>query len=59
MSFPYLTVLAGLPLIGSVLLVAGLSWHLVVSSRQPGPGSTSTADEPAVSPKLSPPAVGQ
>ncbi len=46
------------PLLG-VLLVAGLSWHLVVSSRQPGPGSTSTADEPAVSPKLSPPAVGQ
>jgi len=45
------------PLLG-VLLVAGLAWHLVVSTGQPRTAPGSTTAEPAVSPKLTPPAVG-
>jgi alpha-1,2-mannosyltransferase len=37
------------PLLG-VLVVAGLAWHLVVSTRQPRPVPEPTPDEPAVAP---------
>jgi alpha-1,2-mannosyltransferase len=42
------------PLLG-VLLVAGLAWHLIVSTR---PDPDRAPDEPAAAPKLTPPAVG-
>ena len=45
------------PLLG-VLLVAGLAWQLVVTTRQSGPAPARPPDEPAAVPKLSPPAVG-
>jgi alpha-1,2-mannosyltransferase len=45
------------PLLG-VLLVAGLAWQLVVTTRQPWAVADRAPDEPAVSPKLAPPTVG-
>ena len=45
------------PLAG-VLLIAGLAWHLVVTTRQPRTASDSMPDETAAAPKLTPPAVG-
>jgi alpha-1,2-mannosyltransferase len=45
------------PLAG-VLLIAGLAWHLVVTTRRPGTASDPTPDETAAAPKLTPPAVG-
>ena len=45
------------PLVG-VLLVAGLAWHLVVSTRQPRAVPDPATGEPAAAPKLTPPAIG-
>ncbi len=45
------------PILG-VLLVAGLAWELVVTTRQPRAVPDRPPDEPAASPRLTPPAVG-
>ena len=45
------------PLLG-VLLVAGLAWEMVVTTRQPGAAPEQPPDETAAAARLTPPAVG-